>query len=87
PEARRAARYRCVIVLLRAPNAVPEVFEGACGGRILEEAAGDGGFGYDPYFFCTEIGKSFGEAPAAEKDAVSHRGRAMQGLIAALGAA
>jgi XTP/dITP diphosphohydrolase len=85
PEARRAARYRCVIVLLRHPKALPEVFDGTCSGRILEAPAGDGGFGYDPYFFCTEIGKSFGEAEPAEKDAVSHRGRALAGLIAALG--
>jgi len=83
-EARRAARYRCVLVLLRLPSALPEVFEGACAGRILEAPSGTGGFGYDPYFFCTEIGKSFGDAAAAEKDAVSHRGRALQALIAAL---
>ena len=87
PESRRAARYRCVLVLLRAPNAVPEVFEGSCAGRILEAPSGSGGFGYDPYFFCTELGKSFGDAGPEEKDAVSHRGRALQALIAALGPA
>lgn len=87
PEHRRAARYRCVLVLIRRVNAVPEVFEGSCTGRILEAPSGEGGFGYDPYFFCTELGKSFGEAAAAEKDAVSHRGRALQALLAALGPA
>lgn len=87
PENRRAARYRCVLVLIRRVNAVPEVFEGSCAGRILEAPSGDGGFGYDPYFFCTELGKSFGEAAPAEKDAVSHRGRALQALLAALGPA
>ena len=87
PESRRAARYRCVLVLLRSPGGVPEVFEGSCAGRILEAPSGTGGFGYDPYFYCTEIGKSFGEAAAEEKDAVSHRGRALAALVAALGGA
>ena len=85
PEARRRARYRCVLVSLRDPAAVPEVFEGACGGSILEEPRGTGGFGYDPLFLSDELGKTFGEATAEEKDAVSHRGRALRALAAALG--
>jgi XTP/dITP diphosphohydrolase len=84
PEPRRRARYRCVLVLLRNPAAVPEVFEGICGGRVLDAARGQGGFGYDPLFFSDELGRSFGEASPAEKDAVSHRGRALQKLAAAL---
>ncbi|HEY9507847.1 MAG TPA: non-canonical purine NTP pyrophosphatase, partial [Gemmatimonadales bacterium] len=52
-----------------------------CGGRILEAPRGDGGFGYDPYFFSEELGKTFGEATAQEKDRVSHRGRALQALV------
>jgi XTP/dITP diphosphohydrolase len=84
PPARRGARYRCVVVLLREPGAIPETFEGSCAGRILEQPAGTGGFGYDPYFFSDELQKSFGEATPEEKDGVSHRGRAMRGLAAAL---
>jgi len=84
PEARRRARYRCVLVLLRDPGAVPEVFEGICGGRILEAPRGDGGFGYDPLFFSDELGRTFGEATPEEKDAVSHRGRALRALAEAL---
>jgi XTP/dITP diphosphohydrolase len=84
PEARRRARYRCVLVFLRTPDAVPEVFQGACGGRILESPRGTGGFGYDPLFWSDELGKTFGEASAEEKDAVSHRGRALGALAAAL---
>jgi len=84
PEARRRARYRCVLVLLRDPGAVPEVFEGVCGGRILEAPRGEGGFGYDPLFFSDELGRTFGEATAQEKDAVSHRGRALRALAEAL---
>ena len=84
PPARRGARYRCVVVLLREPGAIPESFEGSCVGRILEQPAGTGGFGYDPYFFSDELQKSFGEATPEEKDGVSHRGRAVRGLAAAL---
>ena len=84
PEPRRRARYRCVLVLLRAPGAVPEAFEGTCAGRILDAAAGSGGFGYDPLFWSDELKKSFGEASAEEKDRVSHRGRALRALAAAL---
>ena len=83
-EARRGARYRCVLVYLSKQGAIPHVFEGSCAGRILEEPKGDGGFGYDPYFLSDELGKTFGEASPAEKDAVSHRGRALRGLVAAL---
>lgn len=81
PEARRSARYRCILVYLVKPGAVPAVFEGVCTGRILEAPRGQGGFGYDPYFHSDELGKTFGEATAAEKDAVSHRGRALRAFV------
>ncbi len=84
PESKRGARYRCVLVLYRTPRGFPETFEGACPGRILEAPQGTGGFGYDPLFYSTELGKSFGEASPAEKDAVSHRGRAFRALRDAL---
>ena len=82
---RRGARYRCVLVYLATQGSPPRVFEGACAGRILEEPKGEGGFGYDPYFLSEELGKTFGEASPAEKDSVSHRGRALHELVAALG--
>ncbi len=50
---------------------------GECRGRILTEEKGNGGFGYDSLFYSDEIGKAFGEASPAEKNSVSHRGRAM----------
>ncbi|MBP2648362.1 MAG: Nucleoside-triphosphatase rdgB [Gemmatimonadetes bacterium] len=84
PATKRTARYRCVIVYLSAPTAAPAVFEGTCPGRILEEADGTGGFGYDPLFLSAEIGKSFGSATPEEKDAISHRGKALQSLIQSL---
>jgi XTP/dITP diphosphohydrolase len=83
-EARRRARYRCVLVFLREPSAVPAVFEGVAGGRILEEPRGTGGFGYDPLFYSDELAKTFGEATPEEKDGVSHRGRAVRALAAAV---
>jgi XTP/dITP diphosphohydrolase len=83
-DARRKARYRCVLVYLPGPGAIPQVFEGSCNGRILQEPRGEGGFGYDPYFLSDELGKTFGEASPEEKDAVSHRGTALRGLASAL---
>jgi XTP/dITP diphosphohydrolase len=81
---RRNARYRCVLVYLPQPGAVPLILEGACAGRILEAPRGEGGFGYDPYFFSEDLGKTFGEAMPEEKDGVSHRGRALRALVEAL---
>jgi XTP/dITP diphosphohydrolase len=86
PEARRLARYRCVLVFLKSAGDVPTVCQGDCSGRILEEPRGTGGFGYDPLFFSDELGKTFGEATAEEKDAVSHRGRALRALAQSLAA-
>jgi XTP/dITP diphosphohydrolase len=83
-EPRRRARYRCVLVYLRDAGAIPEVFEGVCAGRILETPRGSEGFGYDPLFLSDDLNKTFGEATPAEKDAVSHRGRALQALASAL---
>ena len=84
PEPKRGARYRCVLVLYRTPRGFPEMFEGSCAGRILEAPQGTEGFGYDPLFFSTDLGKTFGAASPEEKDAVSHRGRAFRALRQAL---
>jgi XTP/dITP diphosphohydrolase len=85
PERQRAARYRCVLVFLRAPDVVPTISHGDCTGRILELPRGTLGFGYDPLFFSDELGKTFGEAAVEEKDRVSHRGRALRALAQILG--
>ena len=84
PAAKRSARYRCVLVFVPTPSASPQVFSGETAGRILEAPEGANGFGYDPYFWSAELGKSFGMATAAEKDGVSHRGRALAKLVEAL---
>lgn len=80
PDSRRLARYRCVLFYLPSYGAVPTICQGDCAGRILEKPRGENGFGYDPYFFSEELGKTFGEATAEEKDRVSHRGRALRAL-------
>lgn len=54
--------------------------EGRVNGIILDEYRGDGGFGYDPLFYCTELGKTFAEAEMQEKNTVSHRARALAAL-------
>lgn len=84
-ENRRKARYRCVLAFLKTASALPEFHEGLCTGTILEEPVGTNGFGYDPLFLSDDLQKSFGEATAEEKHAVSHRGRAFRELIVALG--
>ncbi|HWC75619.1 MAG TPA: non-canonical purine NTP pyrophosphatase [Gemmatimonadales bacterium] len=84
PQERRAARYRCVIAFLATPSSVPEIVEATCEGFILTEPRGSGGFGYDPLFYSTDLQMTFGEAPAAAKHRVSHRGRAFRALIEVL---
>ncbi len=84
PEAQRTARYRCVVAFLSVPSGVPEIVEATCEGFVLPEPRGDGGFGYDPLFYSTELQMSFGEAPPGAKHRVSHRGRAFRALIEVL---
>jgi XTP/dITP diphosphohydrolase len=86
PDARRAARYRCALVFLRsAADPAPLVAEAVWDGRILTAPRGAGGFGYDPLFWVPECAASAAELPAADKDRLSHRARAMTALLAALG--
>lgn len=62
------------------PDGREIVVEGRTDGVILKEARGNGGFGYDPYFFYEPLGKTFSELTADEKNAVSHRGKAVRAL-------
>jgi XTP/dITP diphosphohydrolase len=86
PELRRRARFRCVIAFLHRPGAPPEIFEGTAHGTILDAPRGDNGFGYDPLFLSDDLGVTFAEASAEEKDRVSHRGRALSALAERLAA-
>ena len=81
PESARGARYRAVIVFMRhADDPAPLICEGSWEGRIRLEPAGDGGFGYDPYFFLPELGCTSAELNAIEKNRRSHRGQALAEL-------
>jgi XTP/dITP diphosphohydrolase len=78
--AKRRARYRCVLVYLPAGTMEPLLAEGVWEGVILDEPRGSGGFGYDPYFWLPELGLSAAELSAQDKNALSHRGKAMRAL-------
>lgn len=80
----RTARFRCVLVL-RGPDGSELVTSGAVEGHLLDSPRGDGGFGYDPIFVPAEgDGRTFAEMSSAEKQAISHRGRALRALAADL---
>lgn len=76
----RTAHFETVLTLLY-PDGHEIVAKGAVYGHILEKEVGDNGFGYDSLFYADELGKSFAEASAEEKNSVSHRGRALQALL------
>lgn len=73
---RRSAHFACAVALA-TPDGREAVFLGRCGGHIQTAPSGTAGFGYDPLFFAHELGKTFAEADAAEKNRVSHRARAI----------
>ncbi len=82
PEDQRTARYQAVIVYMRnAADPSPIICEGSWEGMILLEPRGNGGFGYDPYFFLPEYGCTSAELSAEEKNRISHRGPALQLLL------
>ncbi|MGZ6988307.1 MAG: RdgB/HAM1 family non-canonical purine NTP pyrophosphatase, partial [Thermoanaerobaculia bacterium] len=86
-DGQRTARFRCVTVLIDpwAEGAAREiVVEGSCEGRIARAPRGGGGFGYDPLFLVTGLGRTMAELSEAEKNRVSHRARAMTALRPAL---
>ena len=81
----RSAHYTCVLALVRhAEDPEPIIAEGAWNGRIVDEARGAGGFGYDPHFLDVESGQTGAEMPLDRKNERSHRGKAMRALIARL---
>ncbi len=85
PDERRSARYRCVLALLRsAEEPVPLLARGSWDGRIAQAPAGSGGFGYDPVFIPDGYQVSAAELPAAVKNALSHRAKALAGLVVEL---
>ena len=77
----RGARYRCALVFVEnATDAAPLVAAADWEGFILDAPRGGGGFGYDPYFWLPDLLKTAAELPPAEKNRLSHRGKAMRAL-------
>ena len=83
----RRAHYACVLVLVRhADDPEPMIAEGRWHGVIVDEPRGSGGFGYDPHFLDEPSGLTGAELPLEQKNAVSHRGKAIRALLAQLAA-
>jgi XTP/dITP diphosphohydrolase len=80
-EKNRKAAFECVISIA-VPSGPALTYEGRCEGEIIDTPRGEGGFGYDPVFYSPELGKTFAEAGMAEKNRISHRGKALGELVA-----
>jgi XTP/dITP diphosphohydrolase len=77
----RRAHYHCALVLLRhADDPQPIIAEGQWHGLLLEALRGEGGFGYDPLFLDPELNQTVAEISAADKNRLSHRGKALRAL-------
>ena len=76
----RYAEFVCAVALVKPEGGEPLVVEGRTGGVIIDEARGNGGFGYDPYFYYEPFGKTFAEMSPEEKNSISHRGKAIEAL-------
>jgi XTP/dITP diphosphohydrolase len=80
PDARRTARFVCVISVAKDGQEVAQ-FRGEAEGILLREARGHDGFGYDPLFYFPELDKTFAELAPEEKAKVSHRGEAFRRFL------
>ena len=83
PPAQRTARYRCVLVAARDGVAL-HTAEGSVEGIILDAPRGTGGFGYDPLFYLPSLDRTMAELDLETKLSLSHRGRAIEALMAML---
>ncbi len=82
PDVNRDARYVAVLVLMQhEDDATPIICQGTWEGEIVLEPQGDQGFGYDPHFLVPEKGCTAAQLPPQEKNAISHRGKAMAALL------
>lgn len=80
-DALRGAAFHCTACLVVPGGKEPIMATGEWRGVILHERRGEGGFGYDPVFFDTELGRSAAELSGAEKNTRSHRGKALAELV------
>lgn len=82
PDEQRTARFRCCIVFMRhTDDPSPLIADASWEGRILHELSGTNGFGYDPLFFVPTHNKCSAELSPDEKNAISHRGQALQQIL------
>lgn len=84
PNALSTARFVCALALVDPTQERVWKAEAACEGVIVAEARGEGGFGYDPLFYVPSLGKTFAEMDRSEKNANSHRGKALRAFVAQL---
>lgn len=85
PDEKRSARFQCIMVYMQhAADPTPIICQGTWEGRILHQPQGENGFGYDPLFLVPERNCSSAELPAEVKNAMSHRGKALNALLRAL---
>lgn len=82
PEEKRTARFVSAIACA-LPDGRVVTAQGSCEGVILFETRGNNGFGYDPVFYVPQLGKTFAEADSSEKNALSHRGKALNEFLKA----
>lgn len=80
----RRAHYVCAVALV-FPDGQSVTAEGTCEGILRDFYAGTGGFGYDPLFYLPPFGKTMAEISLAEKNSISHRGKALRKLIEKIG--
>lgn len=80
PQEARTARFRAVVAVAAPDGSLVAEAQGCCEGRIGFELRGTGGFGYDPLFVVPDLGRTMAELGPDEKDAISHRGRALREL-------
>ena len=81
----RRAYYYCMLVLVRhVEDPQPIIIDGLWHGEITTHPQGVGGFGYDPYFFVPELGKTAAELSVEQKNLISHRGKALAQFIGLL---
>ena len=86
PASRRGAEFHCAVAFV-LPDGTEKVEEGVMRGRLLHEVRGSGGFGYDPLFVADGWELTTAELTAADKDAISHRGRALRAMAPSVVAA
>ncbi len=76
PQHRRTARFRCVMAIADENGTIVETTQADIEGEIIDTPRGDNGFGYDPHFLVPDMGKTTAEISMAEKNKISHRGKA-----------